>query len=184
MGLRDLYSRIAFIGAAIGACSCIAMIAATVVGLAGVLGLPVVLALPDPFNSALQVAAQPLLILSLVLIVFSTMHSTSRTPLVLSLIGTPPTYAGMFLIPGGMSMTGVHTIHSVNPVSLLTFWGGVAILIGAILISRRKRGTPFQPMRRFVPIIAKRMALATALVGFLILVTSISLAVISTVSLD
>jgi hypothetical protein len=182
MGLKGLYSRIAYIRAAIGACSCIAMIAATVVGLAGVLGLPVVLALPDPFNSALQVAAQPLLILSLVLIVFSTMHSTSRTPLVLSLIGTPPTYAGMFLIPGGMSMTGVHTIHSVNPVPLLTFWSGVAILIGAILISRRKR-EPFQPIRRFVPIIAKRAALATALVGLLILVPSVPLAVISTVSL-
>jgi flagellar motor component MotA len=89
----------------------------------------------------------------------------------------------MFLIPGGMLVTGVHTIHSVNPASLLTFWGGVAILIGAILISRRKREIPFQPMRRFVPVIAKRAALAMTLVGLLVLVTSVLLAVISTVSL-
>jgi hypothetical protein len=182
MDLRAFKSRIAAIGAAIGTCSCAAMIAATFFGLAGVIGLPIALALPDPVNSFLQVTAQPLLILSLIMIVFSATYSPSRIPRVLSLIGTPPTYAGMFLLPGSTSEMGGHTIHAVNPIPLLVFWSGVAFLVAAMVLARGRRKAPVHAVRRlslrtttFGRLMARRAVLATVSVGVLILLPTLTL---------
>ncbi len=187
MGLRGFQSRIAAIGAAIGTCSCAAMIAATVVGLAGVIGLPIALALPDPVNGFLQVAAQPLLILSLIMIVFSATYSPSRIPLVLSLIGTPPAYTGMFLLPGSMSGMGGHTIHAVNPIPLLVFWSGVAFLVAAMVLARGRGKIPVHAVRKpslrttsFGRLMAKRVVLASVSVGVLILLPALTLSALST----
>jgi len=166
--LQRFSSLTASLGGIIGACSCTVMILASIAGLAGLLGVTVSLALPEPFNTFFNTIAQPLLILSFVLIVFGAMGSQSRLPLVLSLIGTAPTYAGMFLIPGAMALAGGHVVHVGNPLAVSVFWLGVAPLAASTILMRRRGVMPTKLTKDFALIMTKRLLASAVLVGVIL----------------
>jgi hypothetical protein len=92
----------AAIGAVVTALSCTVMIAATVVGLLGVIGILVSADFADAFNGFLSLVAQPLLLVSLALIAIGVI-SRGRVPVVFALIGSLLVYLAMFILPGGSS---------------------------------------------------------------------------------
>ena len=127
------------IGVVVTALSCTVMIAATVVGLLGVIGLRVSAQFADAFNTALAPIAQPLLVVALALIVIG-LVPRGRLPILLALIGGVLVFVSMFLIPGGgsgMSRMAAMSTTQTNPFSLLVFWLGMAGLALAFIVAYR-----------------------------------------------
>jgi hypothetical protein len=130
----------AAIGAVVAAINCTVMIAATIVGVLGVIGIRVSAEFADGFNGFLSPVAQPLPLVSLALIVIG-VTPRGRVPVVFALIGSLLVYLAMFILPGGpsgMAGMGGMSASQADPFSLAVFWLGVTGLVAAFIIAYRR----------------------------------------------
>ncbi|HZQ08836.1 MAG TPA: hypothetical protein VFD70_19805 [Anaerolineae bacterium] len=145
--VTDLRTRLAAwsstIGVALTAISCTVMIAATIIGLLGVIGIRSSAEFADTFNHILSPIAQPLLIISLALVVIGLIPH-GRVAVALALLGGGLVYLSMFVLGASSSaaadmagMTGMNTTAA-DPVSLAVFWIGIAGIGFALVIAYRK----------------------------------------------
>lgn len=143
--VRDFRTRLGawttVAGALVAAISCTVMIAATIIGLLGVIGIRASAAFADTFNTLLLPIAQPLLIGSLALIVIG-LVPRGRVPVAMTLVGSVMVYLSMFVLgtssSGGSQTNGMGAMDAMagmstttaDPLSLVAFWlglGGIAI---------------------------------------------------------
>jgi len=133
-------SWISAVGVVIAAISCTVMIAATVIGLLGVIGIRASAEFADKFTQLLSPIAQPLLVVSLALIVIG-LIPRGRIPIALALSGGVLVYLSMFAVgsssTGAADMTGMAGMSTTaaDPVSLAMFWLGVAGIGSALIIA-------------------------------------------------
>lgn len=130
----------AVMGAVLGTVSCISMITASIVGLFGFLGVGLSTQFIAPLARIFDPIWPPLLLVSLLLILFGLRHR-GRLALALAIGGGLLTFVGMSMgsTPGSAHMLGMSGMSGTNNQSaLVIFWLGIVLVVAGFVAAYRR----------------------------------------------
>ncbi len=139
---RRLAAWSTVLGALLAAISCTSMIAATIAGPLGRMGIAVTSGrLADTLDQFMWPVIHPLLIVSLAFVIIG-LAPRGRVPLALAVVGSVLVYLAMFVLPSGaaaMLQMGMSTTEP-EPLGLVVFWLGVVVIGAGFTLAYRRQG--------------------------------------------